>query len=446
MRLRKGFRMALALVLSISALAACSTKNEAEKPTNSPAATTSSPTESTKPKEPVTITIAWPWGEPEYEVRFGAIREELKDSINVKMVLAPGYKDALQELFAAKTVPDIIFANYGLEPLEELDTLMSIEDLMKKHNFSGSQINPHQLAYVRSLDTKGRLVGLPDGEGFPQLFYNKEVFDLFGVPYPDPKKPMTWDEVLDLSKRMTATRDGKTYIGLEMPSTMLYAPLNEYAVNATDPDTGELRLTKDPAFTKQFEFLKKYFSIPGVKEEYGKEKFMERTAGMYLAWNGLMKNDWKENESFKKSIEILPVPVWPEQPDLSPVSSTTPITINKYSTHQDEAFTVLAKYYSPENQIRMIRPAHAFPAVSDKEIIKQWAADVPGYQGKNMDAIFNVKRPSYKPRKSPWDAYVSMPQAIDRFIASDMDIVKFLRQWEEEAAGDVKNAMEKYKK
>ncbi|MCU6708851.1 extracellular solute-binding protein [Paenibacillus sp. J5C_2022] len=446
---RNRFVMLLALILSILALAACSSNEPTNEPADEkPAVNTGTATPSTPepitPQEPVTITIAWPWGEPEYEARFGGIAEKLKDSITINMIQAQGTKENLQELFAAKTVPDIIFANHGLQPLEELDTLMPIDDLMAKHGFDLARINPFQLAYVRSIDTKNRLVGLPDGGGFATFFYNKDIFDLFGVPYPDPKKPMTWDEMLDIAQRMTATRGGKTYVGFEFTSGP-YAPLDEFPANATDPDTGELRLTKDPAFTKYFELLKRYYSIPGIKEAYGTDMFMAGSGAMTIRWNAFMKSDWKENESFKNSIDILPMPVWPEQPNLSPVASTTAITINKYSEQHDAAFQVLAEYYSEENQIRMIRPAHAYPSVSDMEIVKQWAADVPGYQGKNMEAIFEVERPSYQPRKSPWDAYIGMPQALEKFMMSDMDVVKFLREWEEEAAGKVKDAMDKYK-
>ncbi|MBI2939904.1 MAG: sugar ABC transporter substrate-binding protein [Chloroflexi bacterium] len=35
------------------------------------------------------------------------------------------------------------------------------------------------------------------------IFYNKDIFDKEKVPYPDPKKPMTWDETLELAKKLT---------------------------------------------------------------------------------------------------------------------------------------------------------------------------------------------------------------------------------------------------
>ncbi|MEF2247378.1 ABC transporter substrate-binding protein [Paenibacillus sp. IITD108] len=440
---RKGVLVIFVLVMVLSALAGCSGKNQPGEGTKNPE---SSSTASPKSSDPVVITIAWPWGEKEYEARFGGIREKLKGEIDVRMVQVDGTKEKLQELFASKTIPDIIVANHGLRPLEELDTLMSIEELMKKHNFEESIVNPFALAYVRAIDTKGRLVGLPDGLGGQTLYYNKEVFDLFGEPYPDPQTPMTWDELLDLVQRLTTTRDGKTYIGLHLFDTMAYAPLEEFPANATDPDTGEMRLTKDPAFTRHFEFLKRLYSIPGIKEARGRDMFMERSAAMVLQNHNFLAPDWQENESLKKSVDMIPIPVWPDQPTLTPVGSNAPITINKYSQKQDDAFRVLAEYYSPDIQLQMIRPAHATPAVSDMEIVKQWAADVPGFQGKNMDAnfIFNKNRATYNPRKSPWDAYIDRAEAIEKFVQSDMDIVKFLREWEEEAAGKVKDAMAQY--
>ena len=98
------------------------------------------------------------------------------------------------------------------------------------------------------------------------LFYNKEVFDLFGVSYPT--EDLTWDAVVDLAKKLTGERDGIQYHGLEMgpgfAGTEALVPLKQLNVYLTDLETGEVLITKEPAVTKYLELMKKFYSIPGI--------------------------------------------------------------------------------------------------------------------------------------------------------------------------------------
>jgi multiple sugar transport system substrate-binding protein len=50
---------------------------------------------------------------------------------------------------------------------------------------------------------------LPVGLAARSLGYRKDMFDAAGVKYPDPSKPMTIDEVVELAKKLTIVKDGK---------------------------------------------------------------------------------------------------------------------------------------------------------------------------------------------------------------------------------------------
>ncbi|MEC0242799.1 hypothetical protein P4H66_23595 [Paenibacillus dokdonensis] len=60
---------------------------------------------------PVTITVAFPWGEEIFNNRFQEIDEKLPN-INIEMVACECKSASLQELFASGVNPDIIFPNY----------------------------------------------------------------------------------------------------------------------------------------------------------------------------------------------------------------------------------------------------------------------------------------------------------------------------------------------
>jgi multiple sugar transport system substrate-binding protein len=56
---------------------------------------------------------------------------------------------------------------------------------------------------------KSKRYGLPWDSGAYALFYNMDLLDASGVPYPDPKKRMNWDELLTVSRRLTIDANGR---------------------------------------------------------------------------------------------------------------------------------------------------------------------------------------------------------------------------------------------
>ncbi|MCE5172807.1 extracellular solute-binding protein [Paenibacillus profundus] len=259
----------LLLVMLIAVAAAgCSSStpspaSEAEPPTPEPAAESTEQSSS----EPVTIKILYPWGEGAFEERYRGI-EQLLPNIKLELVDSRAELEPLQELNAQQVVPDIIFANWGLDPLVELDMIEPLDDLIAKHQYDINQLDPSLVASIRAMDKegKGRIMGVPIQYSPYGIWYNKEVFDKFGIEYPAAQ--MTWDEVIELAKQMTAERDGVQYRGLEMgpglASSEVTVPLSQLAVNLTDPETGEVLITQEPAVTKYLELMKRLYSIPGI--------------------------------------------------------------------------------------------------------------------------------------------------------------------------------------
>lgn len=392
-------------------------------------------------QEPVEIIVAHPWDENVFKQRYSFIDERLPN-VTMSFVNFDGTSPGLQEHFAAGVYPDIIVTGlYGT--YYDLDLIYPIEDLVKKHNFDLSYIAPSLISDIRSRDPEGRLIAFPDGTAYGALYYNKEVFDLFGVPYPDPNVAMTWEEVVDLARQLTGERNGKTYLGLEVTTQ----PLSEIAQNLTDPETGDVLLDDLPEFTKYFELMKQLYSIPGMKQAMFNEEgnfnfqFTQGLSAMTLSINNFLGWDWGEFNAIKENIDLAPMPVWKDHPGVVPPLLSTPQVISSYSKHPDEAFEVLREYVSRENQIRVARSMASAPVTTDPEVLKQFGADIPEYAGKNVQAYFVGKPAEFDGRKSMWDDYVDMGEALRRFAQSDMDVPRFLREFSEEAQARVADAM-----
>ena len=56
---------------------------------------------------------------------------------------------------------------------------------------------------------QGKRWGLPWDSGAYALFFNMDLFQAANVPFPDPKRRMTWDDVLGLARRLTIDANGR---------------------------------------------------------------------------------------------------------------------------------------------------------------------------------------------------------------------------------------------
>ncbi|MGE5599645.1 MAG: ABC transporter substrate-binding protein [Bacteroidota bacterium] len=66
----------------------------------------------------------------------------------------------------------------------------------------------YEKPYVDELKYKGKQVLLPTDCFTYALWYNKVLFDQAGVPYPAPDKSYSWEELLEVGKKLTRDTDG----------------------------------------------------------------------------------------------------------------------------------------------------------------------------------------------------------------------------------------------
>ncbi|MBU1078581.1 MAG: sugar ABC transporter substrate-binding protein, partial [Spirochaetes bacterium] len=124
--------------------------------------------------------------------------------VNIENVDYELYWSKLLTMIAAGTPPDVIFLESNrmtsyitkgsltdLTPFIEKDEKFRIED------FFNIAISP----YMRN----GRLFGLPNDVATVVMFYNKNLFDEAGLPYPN--KNWTWADMLKIAKKLTRDID-----------------------------------------------------------------------------------------------------------------------------------------------------------------------------------------------------------------------------------------------
>ncbi|MBD2862865.1 ABC transporter substrate-binding protein [Paenibacillus oceani] len=324
-------------------------------------------------------------------------KEIQKKFPNTKITFLPG--GDLQTLVTTKQHFDILLSSVGLTPSSLLtyDLQSDISDLIAKTKYDLSRLEPSTIEIQRQL-ANGGIYGLPVNTVSSALFYNKDLFDRFGVGYPTDR--MTWNELFELTKRMTRSEGGVRYSGLTIAFQHLMF-LNQLSAPHLDPVTNKARFT-DADFTRAFENMARFYRIPGnglTKNTFSlpEQKSLfnkEQTAAMHLTLSSLGVDNIGMNW------DMVRTPVFPDKPDTGPQSYPSYFYLTSMSKQRDAAFQVLA--YITSDEFQEWQAKNGVPTILNDQtrVMTDFGINQPLYKGKNIKAILPEKfaGPTLKPR------------------------------------------------
>lgn len=389
--------------------------------------------DSKEPEEEVTLSIMIGWDEPMFNERFKEPIEKAFPNIKLELVSAHSTREQMEDLFADGINPDI-FAGVSHELMEYFEIDYDLDELIEKHNYDFSHMNPVFLDAVRSSDPEGRLLAIPYEIINFVLFYNRDIFDLFGEEYPS--NHMTWNEVLELGRRMTGERNGIYYRGIDLANP--HVPLMQLAVNLTDPETGEVLLDQ-PEIAQYFDLLDAILDIQGDSDgpPWDGGRFPEaQTTAMIVEFVQAL-NWWQDNEALNEA--VAPLPVWEDRPPVShrPDGMYIALSINPASEHKDEAFKVIT-YFTEDEYQRFASRQGIGPTTKNTEVLNEFFQDYDFADDTNVATIFEHPPASPPEKISVWDQYVHLDP--HRYASSGMERNEYLRVIKEEAETRIKEA------
>lgn len=396
------------------------------------------------PIENITLNIVYPeaWEEKRFNEEIKEPVEAAFPHIKLKYLDQP-----IEDLLAKKIMPDIIFLGNpsGLPNFTEHGLTMDMSDLIEKHNFDLSRIEPSLLAESRMF-ADGKLYTLPYTRGATVLHYNKDIFDMFGVDYP--KDDMTWDEIIDLAAKLTGEKNGVHYYGLQIPYASIM--LDQRGVPKVDPETDEPAYTSEkymPLYQEYLRKMERVYSIPGNVPEGDDDRdpsigpfFGDRNVAMNPIWSQVEL--FSEDEDF--NFDVVTYPVWKDRPGISRPSRSGNIGVAASSEHPDEAFKVIAYLFTDDVQRATARKGRASsladPAIND-DFLGDLIEERPWMEDLNIDALTKHSYPTDLDHFSPYeeDAYA----ALEERLLDGVDINTILREAQEETETLVKEAKEK---
>lgn len=293
------------------------------------------------------------------------------------------YKD----LIAAGTVPDIILDNTRMNVQRYIfdnDLQYDIGDLIKKYNFDTSKLNPAQVAQMKNLSPEGTLFGLPYNNNDFLLFYNKDIFDKFGVDYP--KDGMTYDEIYELAKKLTRVDGETTYKGFSQ-NPGHYMNYNQLSLSPLNMKEDKASLNT-PEWKKIVDNMRRFYDIPANQFDTVEVFATKGNIAMAVATVDHLVSFVEQNKNL--NFDVVSVPSFSEAPNTRYQPNLYSMYITKQSTKKDLAFQAMAAILSEEHQVDLAKEGVIVPMES-KAVQEAFGQNLPQMRGKNTKAIFNGK-------------------------------------------------------
>lgn len=303
-----------------------------------------------------------------------------------------GKGTTIAELVAAGQPPDLIYTNnMDIGTYKLLDLLEDITPLMKKHQVNLERFDAAMLASAKS--DKGELYGLPFFAHFSALYYNKNIFDKFGVPYP--KDGMTWQDAIELAKKVSRLDNGVEYRGLD-PDTIARMAM-QLSLTYVDAKTNRAIVNSD-GWRTIFTTAKEIWSIPHNRPEklnsfQARNWFMKDQTIAMLPYNNLLNIGLEEATKLGLNWDLAQYPSFKEKPNLYNHVDSQLFLIAKTSKFKDQAAQFLNIMSSDEVQLLSAKTTARLSSLKNPEMKKALGADMPFLKGKNLQSIFKSTSP-----------------------------------------------------
>lgn len=423
--MNKGLSVILSSLAALGMLAACSGEKAIQE---SPA--TGLPVAESKP---VTIKI-YQWiavPDDQWQQLFVEPVKEKFPHITLEQVTR-GEGLTPNELVVAGEFPDIYSITNNIRPYVNLELTQDMTSLIEEENIDLEEFDPSLIERSR---VDGELVALPFYSSPTVLYYNKDIFDKFAVPYP--QDGMNWDEVLDLAKQVSRPDQGVQYKGMHPQS--IFAMKGGLPIDLLDVETDEPTIN-----TEQWKrLLELYANIVTLSND-------EPLGGAYADVVNAFVKDKNVAMVISNMMPYLPegakdglnwdmvqLPSHEGYDGIKSLGDTMYMGINKVSKNQADAMKVLSVLTSQEVQTTMAAKYGYYPVLNSTAVKDSFGTEMDFLDGKNVQSIFKGEIAPYRP-ESMYSGHADVRKIfntkIAEVVAGQKDVNTALREAEEEIA------------
>lgn len=343
------------------------------------------------------------------------------------------------DLIAEGNIPDILFFwNKGdAAEAAEYELTYDMTDLIEESGFDISRFDSNHLAEWQVV-SNDEIWALPTSTARFALMYNKDIFDTFGVEYPE--DGMNWDEVIDLAEQVTGERNGTEYRGLYMPNHE--APIFWTAGNPIDPETEEPIWTQSEEVRDYFDLYKRAYSIPGnpyIPEHWEEDGWEDLFGEGKLAMVAQFFSQPNEEANVNWDIATYP------EPENGVASRGWAMGVSAPSEHKEDVMKVFDFWFSDDqllNNTFMGGPLYLpFQHLYDNDAALDEALEREGkiWENRNMEALFSLPIAEPPEAFSKYNDESVINESLYEFVNGEqMDLNTLLREKYEEEITRIK--------
>jgi multiple sugar transport system substrate-binding protein len=365
MKRRKAGAWILSALLAISALTGCGGAKTAPAD-QAEGSMTAAPAEETAPAaEKVTLQY-YDWSDEEpYLTEVVSQFNAANPNIEIKMNIIPSndYDDKIKVLLSGNEADIMGIRTVG--QVAQFAEAQYIPDLTDKINGSGIDVTAYGSMFQKAA-VDGKFYALPTRSSQWMLFYNKDIFDKEGLPYPT---QMTWDQYADLAKQLTKGEGDSKQWGGYMVNWILQFQSVQHGVYLTDDD-----LTYD---RQGLEFLNRIYNADKSHMSYVDMKANNSDVNAEFEKGNvamMMNGEWEismllnDAAAGKHNVnwEVAPIPVPEGVENGTTWGQFAFASVSAQSKYQDQGFEYVKYLCGPEGS-RILARKSIIPAYRNEE-------------------------------------------------------------------------------
>lgn len=398
------------------------------------------------PKE-VELVLYSDVGDPEEEINRLYIEPLQKKYPHIKMKYiraAAANGTTMSDMLASNAKFDIFYHGRGPfeEKLEEFKLMYDMTELASKHKVDLNRLEPTAVQSIKDA-FGGKLYGIPVSLNSLLVYYNKTLFDQFGVPYP--KDGLTWEETFDLAKRLTRSDGQRQVYGFGMNGTAQFVGMSSLPAPFVDGKTNQPSINSDPRWQKLFQTV---FANPVMTETFALAKKLPNWASFskdhelaMILFTASVPNAY-ETELKAMNWDMTALPVFQDAPKVGSRANPIYFGVTSLSQNPDAAMEAIKFWTSDEYQLEMSKIGKLMASTSKD--VKDALGKGSAFPDKNWGAItyypFTPLAPLTKFDNKVRSVYT---KHLNTLLAGQADLNTAMRLMEEEAQQVIKEELSK---
>lgn len=341
----------------------------------------------------------------------------------------------MEAMVTTNEIPDIIVtSNYHLRSVLDYGLASDLNPWVERDGIDLSKIDKHAMEVMEQFGENGELFGIPYSMNYGVMLYNKDIFDRLGVDYPTDN--MTWDEIVDVARKVTQTVDGVNYIGLDPSGVQTMVRARSLPVV---DETGSQAVVDNEEFRQIFQLQKEIFSIPGIvgpenKISYGMDFFMkDQRLAMFPYWIAATQSRVPIMQESGINWDMISYPQFADRPGIGREVDFHMAVVPQTAKNKEAAYRVIETIISEHAQIEMNKGSR-LTILEDQELRYQYASGANTFEGKNITGIYSVD-PAPLPVSTKYDdaIYKVLREGVASMVNEGLDVNTVLRTSKEKA-------------